>query len=38
MCDEMPYELYKYGGEAMIDRMTELLNRVRDEESTREHE
>ena len=30
--DDIPYEFYKNGGEVMIDRMTELFNRVWEEE------
>ena len=30
--DEIPYELYKNGGEVVIDRMTELFNQVWEEE------
>ncbi|XP_063857805.1 uncharacterized protein LOC135099405 isoform X1 [Scylla paramamosain] len=30
--DDIPYEFYKNGGEVVIDRMTELFNRVWDEE------
>ncbi len=30
--DDIPYELYKNGGERVIDRMTDLFNRVWEEE------
>ena len=30
--DDIPYEMYKNGGESMIDRMTDLFNRVWEEE------